>query len=113
MGILNLSSQLKECHGPSILLSKIHGKRIAIDTSILTMQFLTGNDDAIERFHMSPRIPYFEILTSFFMKKISFFKQYECTLIWVLDGSSNPLKNSTNISRKEKRDDKHYHLRMQ
>jgi hypothetical protein len=50
MGILNLSSQLKECHGPSISLSTVHSKRIAIDTSILTMQFLTACDDAIDRY---------------------------------------------------------------
>ena len=110
MGILNLTPQLKECHGPTVPLSQIFKKTIAIDTSILTVQFLKGNDDAIERFHMSPRIPYFEILTSYFLKKIEFFKQYECKLIWVLDGSSNPLKLSTNISRKQKSNDKYQQL---
>ena len=87
MGILNLTPQLKECHGPTVPLSQIFKKTIAIDTSILTVQLLKGNDTAIERYHMCPRIPYFEILTSFLFKVQMILHEVEpsnCMYIFIL-----------------------------
>ena len=58
MGINGLPKMLRDRNTPTDKIRKIKGCTLGIDSSILSAVFLYSNANAVERYHMVPRMPY-------------------------------------------------------
>ena len=101
MGINGLPKMLRDRNTLTDKIRKIKGCTLGIDSSILSTVFLYSNANAIERYHMVPRMPYLTLIDAHYDPIIQFFNNLDIKLLFVLDGARNPitLKKATNDSR--------------
>ena len=102
MGIKDLAPHLRDYKNPVNHLSEIKHKVLGIDVSILSVRFLVGNSNAIDRYHMLPKVPYLELIHGYFGNIISVFQKYNVSCVFVFDGCRNPLKSEENERRQSK-----------
>ena len=102
MGINDLAPHLRDYKNPSNHLSEIKDKVLGIDVSILSVRFLVGDSNVIDRYHMKPKVPYLELIHGYFGNIISVFQKHNVSCVFVFDGCRNPLKSEENERRQSK-----------
>ena len=77
MGINGLPKMLRDRNTPTDKIRKIKGCTLGIDSSILSAVFLYSNANAVERYHMVPRMPYLELIDAHYDPIIQFFNHLD------------------------------------
>ena len=105
MGIKDLSKQLRVSNKATSKLSDLKDQILGVDTSIWLNRAIYSSPEICHGFHQEPRVSVAHIIDMYMDSLLSIFEANSIKLLFVLDGSRNPLKKDTNIARKKKSDD--------